>query len=350
MVKLRTIERQHIIMRREEANASLHYKLYHSATLTACSGIELLLEFLVNNLHEKLSRDSKRQANALLRDLKNEERRNNSKTIYWGLKSWVDFYKRQNIFDRLNKQFDFTFHTFNNHTLNESNEIWNRCKHDSYLATPEAARNTVDLLNDYLNETDFKSEDSNHRQLTIGAMSTQWLGRWEKPLANWVAENDDAPQAAILMYLAPLLDLIIRLIDDRRVKYEHKTALMVTANYVFSSIDLMPEDSDKRDVSGLVDDGAVLALTFCWLLRQDEFDKAILYSHWPGGDTIINETDRLRQYIADEQEALFPKSRRQIGFKLVWKAIERIAEDGPEALWQNYWKEQHRSEAAGPQN
>ena len=125
---------------------------------------------------------------------------------------------------------------------------------------------------------------------------------------------------------------------------------MVTANYVFSSIDLMPEDSDKRDVSGLVDDGAVLALTFCWLLRQDEFDKAILYSHWPGGDTIINETDRLRQYIADEQEALFPKSRRQIGFKLVWKAIERIADDGPEALWQNYWKEQHRSEAAGLQN
>ena len=26
-------------MRREEANASLHYKLYHSATLTACMAL-----------------------------------------------------------------------------------------------------------------------------------------------------------------------------------------------------------------------------------------------------------------------------------------------------------------------
>lgn len=337
-------------MRRTEANACLQYRLFHSATLTACSGIELLLEFLVNRLYEELFRNSRRRANSLVSDVKAEERRNSVKTTYWGLKSWVDFYKRHGIFSRLHKQFGFTLQTLNDHTLNEANEVWNKCKHDSYLASPEIASSTVDLLNDYLSETDIETGASNQRQLTVGELSTHWLGKWELPLAESIAGDPDAPQTSILMCLPPYLDLIVRLLDDKRVELEHKTQLMVAANYVFSSIDLMPENSSSRDVSALVDDGAVLALTLHWLLRQDRFDKAILYSHWPGADTIIGETDELKHHIWKSQKHLFPDSRRQIGFGLVWKVIERIANDGPEALWQNYWKEQSVPEAERPRH
>lgn len=345
MAAFRPIERQHIIMRRAEANACLQYRLFHSATLTACSGIELLLEFLVYRLFEEFSRSSKRRANSLVGDVKAEEQRNSVKTAYWGLKSWIDFYRRHSVFIRLQQQFDFTFQTLNDHTLNEANEVWNKCKHDSYLASPEIATQMVELLNDYLDETDIEADASNQRQLTISELSTHWLGKWELPLAESIAGDPNAPQTSILMCLAPYLDLIIRLLDDRRVELEHKTQLMVAANYVFSSIDLMPENSSSRDVSALVDDGAVLALTLYWLLRQDGFDKAILYSHWPGGNSIIGETSALKHQIWREQDRLFPDSRRQIGFRLVWKVIERIANDGPEALWQNYWKEQSASEA-----
>ena len=346
MAILRAIERQHIIMRRTEANACLHYRLFHSATLTACSGIELLLEYLVRQLYEELARQSKRRANALLRHVKDEERRNNAKSAYWGLRSWVDFYKRHGVFGLLSKQFRYTFQTLNDYTLNETNEIWNQCKHDSYLATPEIARDTVDRLNDYLKETEVEADTSVRQELTVGELSTHWLGQWEAPLAQSVAEGSASPQTLILMCLAPYLDLIIRLLDDKRVSFEHKTALMVAANYVFSSIDLLPENSDRRDVSGLVDDGAVLALTLYWLLRQESFDKTIVYSHWPGGAGIIDETDKLKRHIWDKQDALFPDSRHQIGYKLIWKVIERIAYDGPEALWQNYWREQSASEVA----
>ena len=217
MARFRTIEHEYIILRREEASACLHYLLYHSATLSACSGIELLLEFLVSKLYEELTSESKRRGNTLLRQVEAEEKRNNAKSMYWGLKSWVDFYKRNRIFEKLHEQFNYRFKTLNNHTLSSANEIWNKCKHDPYLATRDIAIETVNLLNDYLEETEFQRELSHTSRLTVSHMSAQWLDQWERPLVQWVAANGDAPQAAILMYLAPFLDLIIRLIDDSRV-------------------------------------------------------------------------------------------------------------------------------------
>lgn len=344
MAVFRIIEREHIIMRRTEANACLHYHLFHSATLTACSGIELLLEFLVYSLHSELNNKSKAKANSLVGYVKDEERRNSVKTSYWGLRSWVEFYKRRGIFDLLRRQFDFKFQNLNESTLSEANDTWNKCKHDPYLATPEIARRTVNFLNDYLIETDIESDSNNIRQLTMSEASNHWLGKWEKPMADWVRLHRDSPQTAILIYLAPLLDLIIRLLDDRRVGFELKTPLMVAANYVFSSIDLMPESGDNLDASLLMDDGAVLALTMYWLLRQDGFDTSILYDHWPAKDALVGEINDLKTHIWDEHDLLFPDSRLQIGYGLVWKVIARIVDDGPEVLWQNYWKEQSARE------
>ena len=348
MALFRAIEREHLIIRRGEATACLHYKLNHAATLTACSGIELLMEYLAKQLHDGLASASRRKANALLNEVRTEERRNNAKTVYWGLGSWADFFKRRGIFDLLCKQFDFTLATLNDYTLSQANETWNKCKHDPYLATPETALATVELFSAYLNETGITADKSHRQQLTIGQLSTHWLGKWDAPLASWLRSNVDAPQSTVLMYLTPLLDLIIQLIDDKRVRYEHKTPLLVAANYVFSSIDLMPEQNLGGEISGLVDDGAVLALTLFWLMQQGDFDKAILFRHWAGGDSIVGEIQELKRHIWTQQSALFPDSRNQMGHDLVWKVIERIAIDGPEALWQNYWKEQYSHGTARP--
>lgn len=349
MASLRTIKRQHILMRREEANRCLEFGLCHAATLTACSGIELLLELLIGELYKEFSRQGKRRANSLLRAVEDEESRNSAKTRYWGLKSWADFYKRRSLFEALSDNFDLTLRMLNHHTLSQANETWNRCKHDPYLATEDTASKTVGLLNEFLNETKVESAIRMSQKMTIAEMSAFWLAKWEAPIARWLAENHQASPASILMYLAPLLDLLIRLIDDNRVAYEHKTPLLVAANYVFSSTDLMPEASDGSDVNGLIDDGAVLVLTVYWLMQQENFDRSLLFAHWPGGESIVGEIQELKERIWEKQADLFPESRNQLGHQLVWKIIERIAVDGPEALWQNYWKEQY-SQAAIPQN
>lgn len=345
MVKFRAIERDHIFLRRAEANACLHHGLNHSATLTACSGIELLLEFLVSKLYDDHYRNSRRKANSLLKQIEDEERRNSAKITYWGLGRWIDLYKRRSIFAALSRQFDFEFNSLNEQSLNDTNEIWNRCKHDPYLATRDNAMQTVELLTDCLVETQLSLDKNEHLQMTVGAFSAHWLRQWAEPLVRWVASNQNAPETRILLCLAPYLDLLIRLIDDDRLTYEFKTPLMVAVNYVFSTLDLIPEDQDKPHVNGLVDDGTVLALTLHWLTQNDQFNKQILFSHWPGGEGILEEIEELKRHIWEWQADLFPDAKRHFGSKLVWNVLQRIAVEGPEALWQNYWQEEYRTGA-----
>ncbi len=299
----------------------------------------------MSQLHEDLSRKSRRKANTLLKQVEDEERRNSAKIAYWGLGRWVDLYRRRSIFAALSRQFDFNFKSLNEQSLDDANEIWNRCKHDPYLATRDNALRTVELLTECLAETELNLEINEQLQLTVGAFSAHWLRQWEEPLVRWVATNQDSPETRILLCLAPYLDLLIRLIDDDRLTYEFKTPLMVAVNYVFSTLDLIPEDQDKPQVSGLVDDGTVLALTLHWLTQKDQFDKQILFSHWPGGEGLLEEIEELKRHIWEWQADLFPDAQRQFGSKLVWKVLQRIADDGPEALWQNYWQEEYRTGA-----
>ncbi len=345
MVNFRHIEREHIILRRAEASACLVHGLNHSAALTACSGIELLLEYLIIQLHEKLSSDSQRRARALRKEIELAERKQDAKTIYWGLRSWVDFYKKRKLFGRLTSQFGYSFQNLNEHTLNTANEIWNKCKHDPYLATRDIAKDTVNLLNAYLRETEILHDGNSELKLTVGAFGKHWLKQWRQPMITKVAEAEDDPRTTILLHLEPFLDLLMRLIDDDGVSFEVKTPLLVAANYVFSSLDLMPENLDSADANSLVDDGAVLAISLYWLLQQDSFDKAVIVRHWPAGASIIEEIAELKRHIWEHQQALFHDSRGQIGYHLVWKAIERIATEGPEALWQNYFREQSAAES-----
>ncbi len=339
---MRTVDKRdikHITQRRDEASRCLSHNFFHAAGLAAGSGIELLVEFLFYKLLNDLSNRSARKAKTLQNELSKEETKNNAKTKYWGLRNWLVFMKKQQILERLCSDFNFTFRTLSYNTLEASNETWNKLKHDFYEATLNDANELVYFLNEYLIEIEINLEEDHKQRLTVGDISKHWLGQWEKPLASWVAQNQTTPQTEILLYLTPLLDLVIRLIDDKRIYFEHKAALMVAANYVFSSLDLVPEDTDKQDVHRLVDDGAVLALTVYWLLQHEQFDQAIVSDHWTGGASVFSEAKALKQNIYDNQEILFPDSRKQLGYRLAWNVIARITEDGPEALWQNYWKE-----------
>lgn len=320
----------------------MHFGLYHAATLTAGSGIELLLELLIGELHEELNRNNLQRAKSLRRKLEDEENRNQTKTQYWGLRSWIRFYERNDIVRLLQARFNYEFHTFNKTTLRETNETWNKCKHDSDFADAEIGNSIVFYLNSYLEESNFRRDEDNRQQMTVDAVGRKWLNRWSQPLMQWVTQNPTEPKSDVLLSIEPFLDLVIRLIDDKRVDYQHKTPLMVAANYVFSDLDLMPEYD--INVHGLVDDGAVLTMTLHWLLQQAGFDNSILFGHWPGGEAIVAEVDRLKSRIWNEQDQFFPDSKRQFGSKLVWKVIEQIADKGPEALWQNYWKEQYSTE------
>ena len=98
------------------------------------------------------------------------------------------------------------------------------------------------------------------------------------------------PQTVVLLPLEKFLasgrrvDLLTRM-----CLLDLKTHLMVAANYVVSSVDLMPEDD--LDVRGLVDDAAVLVFTLSWLIEHRDLDQSHLVRHWRGDNDIIGEIE-----------------------------------------------------------
>ena len=112
---------------------------------------------------------------------------------------------------------------------------------------------------------------------------------------------------------------------------------MLAENYVYSTIDLVKDD--HRRPQSLVDDAAVLTLTLHWLLRQPCFQKEIIQACWQRDSNIETVLDRLYQLVSAHHDELFRDAPGQPGRNLVWTPIKRIADIGPEALWQNYWKE-----------
>ena len=325
---LREIDLELVNLRREEANACMHYSLYHAATLTAGSGVELLLEFLVGELIDAHMVDQPQRADQLRNNLEGKiyERGEIEK---WGLGVWCDFYSEFQIPFELWEMFDYQSRSYAEEKLRKVNKEWNRCKHGIHEALPDTAREIVVYLNELLDEIGISS--SRH------SGKINWRKSWGDRINYWTVQNRGKPETVLLLSLLPMLGVVERLISDKRVGYEHKTRLMVAENYVFSTVDLVKEDN--RQPKSLVDDAAVLVLTLHWLLHKAELDKEILQDCWQQEKSAVNEIERLYKFIFENHVKLFPDSPSQIGKYLVWAAIRRIADVGPEALWQNYWKE-----------
>ena len=330
--------REQISLRREEADICIHFGLYIAATLTTCNAIELLLEMLFFELKEKLHADDPRFANELQNYL-DESKENEEPVNEWGLGKWISFYEKFNIFAELRSHFGYRFVTFGPKTLGNVNDVWNRYKHSFIEPSPVIALEVSNSLNAYLEEVRHPLDDDSSEPRTVSEFSKHWLSEWEFEIKRWYVQNRASIQARILQNLAKLLAVVVSMIHDKQVTYQCKTQLMIAANYVFSSVDLMPED--KLDVRGLVDDAAVLALTLYWLLRHRDMDADLIRRHWQGDSDIVSEIDSLERYIRENSEKLFTTSHRQFGSNLVWATIRKVAIDGPEALWQNYWKDSY---------
>lgn len=325
---LREIDRELVNLRREEANACMHYRLYHAATLAAGSGVELLLECLVGDLFRFLVAENPESAEILKSDLKDFEFEKGD-IHKWGLGVWSEFYFEYQIPFKLSEAFSYKSKCFNDSRIRKVIKEWNRCKHDVHEALPRTAREIVDYLNELLDEVGIRS--------TKDRGKLAWRQTWGDRINYWTVQNRASPETELLLMLFPLLEVVERLISDKRVGYEHKTRLMLAENYVFSTKDLVAED--VRQPRSLVDDAAVLSLTLYWLLRQPTFDNSLLHENWQRDTNARDEIVGLYKYITENHGELFRDSPGQFGVNLAWAAIRRISDMGPEALWQNYWAE-----------
>lgn len=323
-----------IVMRREEANACIHNQLYHAATLTACSGIEMLLVTLYGELLEKLQEVEP----ALAIEIENyRSERTGDQLIHWGMGNWISFYREFNIFDELRNHFNYDLYEFKMPSLRRVNSEWINCKHRPYQISRETALSINNYLNVFLEETQHPMSPQSQHTSTIGYFSEIWRREWQDAIRKWIVQNRAAPQANIIEPLPKLLGLVVSLIADAHVMHNYKSDLMVAANYVISSVDLMPEDN--LNVVGLVDDSAVIIFTLDWILSGSYIDEDILRRHWEDDSDVISEIKRWKTFILDNSQELFAKPISTLGDRLIWETLRRISSEGPEALWKNYWKE-----------
>ena len=325
---IREIDRELIYLRREEAKGCMRNRLFHAATLTAGSGVELLLECLVGDLHRALLTEKPELAKKLESELERfrSKRKNVSR---WGLGVWIDFYKKYRIPFRLSETLGYKSEYFSDERIRDVNKLWNKCKHDIYEVTPDSALSVVSYFDELLDEVGILSVEERGKLV--------WRQTWGKQISLWTVQNRNTPETILLTKLFPLLEVVGNLIKDERVEFEYKSRLIVAENYVYSTLDWVKEDTDRPH--SLIDDAAVLTLTLYWLLRKPCFDKAFADFYWQGETRLEEEIERLYDIILRNHAKLFPDSPGQVGRYLVWTPLSRVATEGPEALWQNYWKE-----------
>ncbi|MDE2775673.1 MAG: hypothetical protein OXI77_07025 [Chloroflexota bacterium] len=324
------IDRELVYLRREEANACMRHRLFHAAILTAGSGLELLLMCLVGDLYRALddNPDQAELAEQLMFDLKNFGPQETLKRD-WGLGTWIGFYDGYQVPDRLCKSLHYRPKSFDFSRLRKANNEYTKAKHEPYKVTVEDASQVIVYFDELLDEVGVLSAEERGK--------LAWRKTWRDRINHWVVQNRASPETVLLRELFPLLEVVERLIHHRAVGYEHKAQLMLAENYVFSTIDLVKDD--ERRPQSLVDDAAVLILTLHWLLSHPGFQNEILHACWQPESNVEYELDRLYQFTYGNHEKLFPDARGQVGRQLVWTPLSRISEIGPEALWQNYWKE-----------
>ena len=142
-------QRKLISLRREEANACIHFGLLHAGTLTACSGIEMLLKTLYDELISKLD-DDQFLANEL-RAILIEMTGDNDRPIWdWAVGS------DSTQTTILSVSFETTLNTFFpisicTHSIWQ--QEWVKCKHHHYQVTHEKALMINNYLNAFLDET-----------------------------------------------------------------------------------------------------------------------------------------------------------------------------------------------------
>lgn len=334
-IALRSINLSAIIIRREEANSCSNLSLYNAATLTAGSAVELLLGVLTQRLIEKLLIENPAEAAKLSkRRSAFQNQRNNKRITFF---EWIELYSEFDVAKQLQENFHREFAFLDKSELHRVRKMWNKVKHDDYRVSPGVAAAIVRYMNKALEEADIRTINGTAEFSFIGQQNVTWQQSWNKKIEKWVSQHPGLPEENLLLYLPLLLGLVINLIGDKRVSFAQKSSLLVAANYVFSTDDLISEK--VHNVRGLVDDVAVLVLSLNWLCKVGDLEETIVQECWNSPTDIISFIEEQEKYIRDNHVKLFRDSPNEFGDNLVWAAIKRISTEGPEALWQNYWKE-----------
>lgn len=130
-----------------------------------------------------------------------------------------------------------------------------------------------------------------------------WYQVWRDRIHRWLENNSDDLIADIVMFVPDMLMLTVRLIKDKRVPFLLKAQLILSAAYVISPFDLIPEGISG--VIGLVDDAGVLALTLYWLRNIIGIDPKILKDNWVGENDLNDVIRDVHQRVNDNANKLF---------------------------------------------
>ena len=302
--------------RLERANNQIRLGLYCEAVESASYGIELLMQALFDEL-KKVNRDNRRKASKLSKAY-NKYINHPKEKIALG--RWVDFYGKEKIFRRLERECRYKFTYFNPTTLRAILKLRNDCVHEDYQPPKAEAELVCNYLKMFLEETDRAPQEI----IEDDHWTSDWRQKWDGRIERWRERNKDLQEADMLGALVDQLVLIVDLIDNKWVPGEIKTQLMQVVIYVIDPDDFISEG--YMNVHGLIDDAAVLALTLYWLDNNGIIAPEILREHWVGKEDPIKVTNDLYQSFIENHKILFSDE--------VWAVIGAIAEKGPRVLWQ----------------
>ena len=255
----------------------------------------------------------------------------------WTLTNWRRYFEDSGVLENIQIRFGKEIVILRPGMLRSINDEWNKCKHEIYVASPKSAIHIVEILNNSLEELEFLASEANSSNASVVQLNKKWHSHWGNKISDWAAQNQDSVLWELISRLSALLNLVVGLASDPRIDFELKTSLLVAAHYVYSALDLIPDVEDNART--LVDDAAVLVLTLGWLIEVNNIGSKLINEYWSGKEDVTQEIQRLNQYIQANNQSLFPAKRGTGGSDIVWATIRRIATEGPEALWQNYWKE-----------
>ena len=304
--------------RLERANNQIRLGLYCDAVESASYGIELLMQALFDEL-KKVNRDDGRKASKLSKAYNKYINPSKEKIT---LGRWVDFYGKEKIFRRLERECHYKFTYFNPTTLRAILKLRNDCVYEDYQPPKAEAELVCNHLKMFLAETDRAPQeimqDNNH-------WTSDWRQKWDGRIERWRERNKDLQEADMLGALVGQLALVVDLIDDSQAPGEIKTQLMQVVIYVIEPDDFISEEYEN--VHGLVDDAAVIAFTLYWLNNTGIVEQETLRAHWHGKGDPIKVTKDLCRRITNNHDKLFSDE--------AWEIIGAIAENGPKALWKN---------------
>ncbi len=130
-----------------------------------------------------------------------------------------------------------------------------------------------------------------------------WYQNWRDRIHSWVNKNSDSLIADIVLFVPDMFMLTVRLIGDKRVPFLVKAQLILSAIYVMSPLDFIPEG--LTNVIGLVDDASVLALTLYWVRNVINIDPQILKDNWVGENDLNDVIQDVHQRVNDNANKLF---------------------------------------------